>query len=127
MSERVFRIIMGLCLLIGLYFRSMEVLYGLIFILLFEGVTNLRIPLLISRLRYGEDRKVEMPAGCECSYSFEAERALRFVVIAMVYVSTLPIIDVIWWFPWFLGFALIGAGLSGICPIVLTLRWIGFK
>jgi hypothetical protein len=36
-------------------------------------------------------------------------------------------IDVLWFFPWFMGFAIMGAGASGICPVLLGLRWAGFK
>ena len=33
----------------------------------------------------------------------------------------------LWIVPWFIGFALFGAGLSGICPMVLGLKRLGFR
>lgn len=118
---------MGLWIVVGLYLSSMVVIYALIAVLLFEGLTNFRVPAMVSRLRYGADKVINEPNPCGDCFSFEAERALRFIIVILIFASTLPIAEVIWWFPWFVGFALIGAGLSGICPIVLTLRWVGFK
>ena len=36
-------------------------------------------------------------------------------------------IEVIWLIPWFMGFAIMGAGVSGVCPGLLLMRWVGFK
>jgi hypothetical protein len=33
----------------------------------------------------------------------------------------------IWFFPWFIGFMLFMAGMTNICPMVMGLRWIGFR
>ncbi|NOX08437.1 MAG: hypothetical protein GXP22_02920 [Gammaproteobacteria bacterium] len=123
----MFRVIIGLWIVVGLYIPSMDVIYALVVVLLFEGLTNFRVPAMISRLRYGADTLVNDPNACGNCFSFEAERALRFIIAVFIFASTLPIAEVIWWFPWFIGFALMGAGLSGICPIVLSLRWVGFK
>lgn len=129
MTERTFRIILGAILLAALYFDWRLVIYGYIVVLTFEGITNWRIPTLVSRLQGGRD------AGSDCALSpgdqarinFEAERALRLVVAAFLVVSYIFFNKELWFFPWFIGFALFGAGLSGICPMVMGFRWVGFR
>ena len=56
----------------------------------------------------------------------EAEQAWRLVVGLLLDV-TFYFYDQLWFFPWFMGFAIFGAGLSGVCPVLLAIRWIGFK
>ena len=129
MTERTFRIILGAILLAALYFDWRLVIYGYILVLTFEGITNWRIPTLVSRLQG------EPTAGSACALSpgdkarinFEAERALRLVVAAFLVVSYIFFNKELWFFPWFIGFALFGAGLSGLCPMVMGFRWVGFR
>lgn len=129
MTERTFRIILGAILLAALYFDWRQVIYGYIVVLTFEGITNWRIPTLLSRLQGNST------AGSDCALSpgdkarinFEAERALRLVVAAFLVVSYFLFNKELWFFPWFIGFALFGAGLSGICPMVMGFRWVGFR
>jgi hypothetical protein len=129
MTERTFRIILGAILLAALYFDWRLVIYGYIVVLTFEGITNWRIPTLVSRLQGDPD------AGFACALSpgdtarlnFEAERALRLVVAAFLVISYIFFNKELWFFPWFIGFALFGAGLSGICPMVMGFRWAGFR
>lgn len=127
MSERHFRIIMGLWLIAGLYLNSAEIIYAFLATLLFEGITNFRIPKIISKIRYGQNPPFKEKTSSTYKISFEAERALRFIVAAFVATPFLESLHFFWWLPWFVGFALIGAGLSGICPMVLALRYAGFK
>jgi hypothetical protein len=54
------------------------------------------------------------------------------VFVASVLVSVYALlhvygIDVLWFIPWFMGFAILGAGASGLCPVLIGLRWAGFK
>ena len=128
MSERYFRIVIGLWLIAALFLDSLEAIYVLCALLLIEGISNYRIPALVSRLRYGKLWQAEIVEPDKPStVSFEAERALRFIVAGFVIVSQQASLDMLWWLSWFVGFALIGAGLSGICPMVLTLRRIGLR
>ena len=130
MTERTFRIFLGAVLLAALYFELPMVIYGYIVVLLFEGVTNWRIPILVTRLSGREN-----PTNGECTLSpgdnaridFEAERVLRLVVAAFLIISYVLFSKELWFFPWFIGFALFGAGLSGICPMVMGFRWLGFR
>ena len=132
MTERTFRIILGALLLAGLYWDWPALEWTLIGILLFQGVTNWRIPRLVSRLRYGP----QVPVGACCSvsrdgtasrYNFEAERLLCLVVAAIL-APTYGLWNAqLWVVPWFIGFALFGAGLSGMCPMMLGLKRLGFR
>lgn len=129
MTERTFRIILGAILLAALYFDWHLVIYGYIVVLTFEGITNWRIPTLLSRLQGNST------AGSDCALSpgdkarinFEAERALRLAVAAFLVITYVVFSTELWFFPWFIGFALFGAGLSGICPMVMGFRWAGFR
>ena len=134
MSERVFRLIFGtalwIVLLLCAVYQRVEFMYGFISLLLFEGITNLRIPILISRWRYGKDYKSEANATSPASTFlglFEAERALRFIIAALLIFSYFIFNDYFLFFSWFIAGMLIVAGISSICPMVMFLRWVGFK
>jgi hypothetical protein len=130
MSERVYRLLIGLSVLATLYLDSRPAMYGLITLMVFEAVTNWRIPLLASRLRYGT-AAVDAVARETCSlrhrFSFEAERALRLMFSTVLFVTYVMFNQYLWLFPWFAGFALAVAGLSGICPMLLFLEKLGFR
>jgi len=129
MTERTFRIILGAILLAALYFDWRLVIYGYIVVLAFEGITNWRIPTLVSRLQGNPaaGSACTLSPGDQARFNFEAERALRLVVAAFLIVSYILFNKELWFFPWFIGFALFGAGLSGICPMVMGFRWAGFR
>ena len=129
MTERTFRIILGAVLLAALYFDWRPVIYGYILVLTFEGITNWRIPTLVSRLQGNPaaGSACTLSPGDQARFNFEAERALRLAVAAFLVVSYVLFNKELWFFPWFIGFALFGAGLSGICPMVMGFRWTGFR
>lgn len=130
MSEKNFRIVLGAWLILGLLVNSPPVVYALIAVLLFEGVTNLRIPAQLVRLRAGAKPDGAGDAADlnpNARVSFEAERGLRLIVATLILIPMSGVADFLWLLPWFVGFALIGAGLSGICPMVLALRWLGLR
>lgn len=112
-------------MIVGLYLNSRPVVYALVGLLLFEGITNLRIPKLVNRLRHGY--AAAGSDGDDCRVNFEAERGLRLIIAALIILPISGMLEILWWLPWFVGFALIGAGLSGICPMVQALRWAGMK
>jgi hypothetical protein len=127
MSERTFRIFMGAALLLGLYFDLSLLLYTLIGILAFQGITNWRVTRIISRLRYGSAIALgpccrPEPDAPPARFNFEAERALCLIVAALLLPTYGLYFEQLWLIPWFIGFALFGAGLSGICPMVIGLR-----
>lgn len=129
MTERTFRIILGAILLAALYFDWRLVIYGYIVVLTFEGITNWRIPTLLSRLQGNSTAGSDcaLSPGVKARINFEAERALRLAVAAFLVITYVVFSTELWFFPWFIGFALFGAGLSGICPMVMGFRWAGFR
>ena len=130
MSNRIYRLFVGLVLLVGLYFDLPWLIYALIIVVMFEGITNMRIPILVSRLRKGPAADLNegtLYLPFKQRFSFEAERAWRLVLgIVLIFVYVLYY-DVVWAFAWFMGFAIVGAGLSGVCPLFMTLKWLGFR
>jgi len=151
MSERLFRLILGLSLMGILYcewifpnigvvtfpniagwqlpdigaWRLVECLY--LGMLLFEGITNLRIPIIVSRIRYGSEYLHHLEeSNLSAKFGFEAERMLRLVVVLFVVIG-LQWDEFLWWLPWFVGFMLMLAGITSICPMVMFFRWIGLR
>lgn len=128
MSERFFRIVLGASLLILLFLGERELVLAFIGLLLFEGITNWRIPILVSKARYGADYQQSVQScGGTSTLNFEAERALRLVAATLLFISYFILGEMAWFFPWFIGVMLLIAGLTNICPMVMTLRLIGFR
>jgi hypothetical protein len=50
---------------------------------------------------------------------------LTIALILLVSVWIYP--QQVWWMAWFAGFALLGAGISGVCPMLTSLRMLGFR
>lgn len=132
MTERFFRLIVGALLLAFLYFdlhNAIAVLMGILFL---EGVSSYRIPLLVTRLR--ANGRAEFPdsselliESCVARIPFDAERAWRITVALMLFISVYVFHEQLWFFPWFMGFAIFGAGLSGVCPVLISLKLVGFR
>ncbi|NOQ88097.1 MAG: hypothetical protein GQ550_04165 [Gammaproteobacteria bacterium] len=131
MSERLFLFIVGAYILIALYFGIDLMIYALSFWLLFEAITNLRLTTLSQQLM-----KKTVPAGLivfqtHQRFDFDATRAWRLTVSVLLGGSLLLLkeydVEFVWFFPWFMGFAIMGAGASSVCPVLLFIRWIGFK
>lgn len=135
MSERVFRLISGMALwailLFSTIYQNNHLMIAFCIILLFEGITNWRIPSLISRLRSGHvhDNDVSMTDVSQLTgfRRIEAERMIRFMIVLFLFVSYFSFPDVLWFFPWYVAGMMIVAGISNICPMVMFLRWIGFR
>ena len=130
MSNRVYRLFVGLILLTGLYFDLPILIYGLIAVLLFEGITNLRIPLLASKIRYnnpGDMTEGMLGLQFKQRFNFDAERSWRLLLGSVLIVVYVIYFDQAWYLAWFMGFAIFGAGLSGVCPLFISLKWLGFR
>ena len=125
MSERAFRLIQGVYILIALYFELDMMLYVYIGIIAFEGIFNLRVPVLVSHLRYGLGKVDILSSSGE--YKFEAERMLRLVVTFLFVITFILYPEPTWFFPWFIGVMLFLAGLTKICPMVMFFRYLGFR
>ncbi|HEB82623.1 MAG TPA: hypothetical protein ENJ11_07160 [Gammaproteobacteria bacterium] len=131
MSERIFLFLVGAIILIALYFEIDIVIYALCLWLLFEGASNIRITTLSQKFLH----KTVPPGLATFSstprFAFDAFRMWRITVAIMLGGSLLLLheknIEVVWFFPWFMGFAILGASVSGVCPVLLFIRWLGFK
>lgn len=130
MSNRLYRLIFGALLLVALYLDLYPLIYALVGITIFEFITNQRIPLIVSRL-LGVDAPNTNEGSLGIAFhtrtDFEAERGWRLAVSAMLAIGLFVFPEPLWFFPWFIGFALLGAGVSGVCPMFLALRWAGLK
>lgn len=132
MSERFFRLIVGTFLLGSLYFEFQGGIIFLIGLLTVEGITNCRVPGLVTRLRRAgaeefRDSSELIPEISRPRIAFDAERAWRLVVAGMLVLAVFVFPEQLWFFPWFMGFAIFGAGLSGVCPVLISLKLIGFR
>lgn len=132
MSERFFRLIVGTFLLGSLYFEFQGGILFLIGLLTIEGLTNYRVPGLVTRLRSAgaeefQDSSELIPEMHRPRIAFDAERAWRLVVAGMLVLAVFVFPEQLWFFPWFMGFAIFGAGLSGVCPVLISLKLIGFR
>jgi len=131
MSERIFLFIVGAFILISLYVEIDLLIYCLCIFLLFEGITDIRLTTLSQKMM-----NKTVPAGLtvfqtKLRFDFDSFRAWRIMVPFMLGGSFVLLnehqIEILWFFPWFMGFAIMGAGVSGVCPMVLLIRWVGFK
>ena len=128
MTERGFRLVLGTVLLALLYFDFELGVHVYIGVLLFEGLTNWRIPLIVSRLRYGTGYSSAEALSPGCSrISFDAERVLRLIVAVLLIATFVLLKDTTWIIPWFVASMLLVAGITNICPMVMALQWMGFR
>ena len=128
MSERGYRLVMGLTLIVLLFFKLNTLVLVYIGVMTFEGMTGWCLPILVSRLRYG--RGYRAPGKDEPGSGwipFEVERALRLTFAAMLFLSFVVTHDATWFVPWFLGFAFTIAGIAGVCPVAIALKKVGFR
>jgi hypothetical protein len=139
MSEKVFRFISGLVLwgilIISTIYQNNQLMIAFCALFLFEGITNWRIPGLvtkvISKIRFGsfqaEEQIISNEAKNSALENIEAERMMRFFVVFFLFISFFTFPDILWFFPWYMAGMMIVAGISNICPMVMFLRWAGFK
>jgi hypothetical protein len=78
-------------------------------------------------MRYGAAAAGRSASICRLTaIDFDAERVLRIVIASFLIVSFVIVRDEFWFFPWFGAFALVMAGISGICPLAMFFRKLGF-
>lgn len=113
----------GITVLTGLYFDLRGLVYALIALMAFEGLTNLRV----ANLFRPQPAVPGAAAGRPPRFDFAAQRAWHLVVGSVLVISYAMFHDQLWFFTWFVGFAVTGAGLSGVCPVLVLLRAVGFR
>ena len=131
MTERMYLFLVGVYILAALYLENIYLIYGLAAFLIFEGVSGIRLTRLVQKARQGSLSNGMVDFNSKVRFAIDGLSAWRvFVAITLVSVNVLLHeygIDVLWFFPWFMGFAILGAGASGFCPVFLGLRRAGFK
>ncbi len=134
MSDRSYRLMLGVLLLAALYTNQKELIFGLIVMLTIEGVSNCRVPRILTALRAKTRFAPAIastpswpPKRRKTRFQFEAERAWRLIAALLLLVGILASNGALWFLPWFMGFAILGAGVSGVCPMLITVEWIGFR
>lgn len=136
MSDNLYRTILGAIVLVSLYMDLGPVIYLATAIVLLEGITNWRIPRLVNRWRAttvppATAPSTTVPPAADSDttrFSFEAERLFRLTVGGLLLITySLGSDSMLWFFPWFMGFAILGAGVSGLCPALALFKWLGFR
>jgi len=129
MTENTYRLLLGTALFIMLYIESDVLAYILIGMALFEGITNLRINLLISRLLYkttGKPMPVE-PESKNFRFNIAAERVQR-VFIALIFFLLYFVAPRDYWIvSWMFALGMILSGIVMFCPVVAVFRYLGFR
>lgn len=125
MSERTFRIVQGVYLLIALFLEIEMMIYIFIGVFLFEAISNWRIPMLVSRVRFGPAVLTEQGEATP-RFNIESERMFR-ITINLFLLGYVIYPEALWFMPWFLAVMLFLAGITKICPIVLFFRYFGFR
>lgn len=123
--------LVGAAILAALYFEQTALVFGIAAWMAFEGLTNIRITTLLQKLRHKTLAPGLTVFKSKPRFDFDAFRAWRLSVALFLGGSFLLLqayhVQVFWFVPWFMGFAIMGAGASGVCPMLLILRWVGFR
>lgn len=131
MSERIFFSFVGAYILISLYFDVELVIYFLCLWLMFEAVTDFRLTTFTQQLMHKTVASGFTVFQTRVHFDYDAARVWRIIVAVMLGGSFILLheydFEMVWFFPWFLGFAILGAGVSGVCPVLLLIRWVGFR
>lgn len=131
MSDRIYLFLVGLYLLLALYLESHIMVYALVVIQLTEGVLGWTLPRLSQKISGTEIEPDLLQLAKTPKFQFSAFRVVRMTLAVVVLTSYVAVheynLEMLWFFPWFLGFAVLGAGVSGVCPVYLAIRWLGFK
>ena len=131
MSDRTYLFVAGAYILTALYLGNDLMIYALVIFMLFEGVTGFTLTGITQKIR-----KVKLDPGLlkyesMPKFNFDAFRALRIFFAMAMTAAYLGVheydVEMIWFLPWFFGFALLGAGVSSVCPVLLGMKWLGFR
>ena len=131
MSDRVYLFFVGLTLLAALYLESDIMIYMAVVIMFLEGLSGWTLPRITQKIRNVELDPGVLKLAKPPRFNFEAFLVLRLFMASVVLTSYVAVheydVEILWFFPWFVGFAVLGAGVSSVCPVYLAIRWLGFK
>jgi len=131
MSDRVYLFVVGISILAALYLESNAMIYVVVVILFLEGFSGWTLPRITQKIRKKQLEPGLLKLSKIPRFNIESFLVLRLVLSSVVLASYVAVheynMDMLWFFPWFIGFAVLGAGVSGVCPVYLAIRWLGFK
>ena len=131
MSDRIYLFFVGLSILAALYLESNIMIYAVVVILFLEGLSGWTLPRITQKIRKAQLEPGLLKLSKTPRFNFESFLVLRLVLASVVLASYVAVheydVEILWFFPWFVGFAVLGAGVSGVCPVYLAIRWLGFK
>ncbi|MDX1812821.1 MAG: DUF2892 domain-containing protein [Gammaproteobacteria bacterium] len=127
MTERWYRLIQGIYLLVALYVEQDKMVYGFMVLLTIEAITNLRLPVVVFRLRYSTHATQAHSHSANCTFNIDSERLLRLIVVLFLLLSYVLYPDPVWFLPWFVAAMLLLAGITNICPMVMMFQYLGFR
>ncbi|HBE92248.1 MAG TPA: hypothetical protein DDW55_06865 [Gammaproteobacteria bacterium] len=127
MTNRIYRLLVGVIILTGLYFDLPMVLYALIGVVLFEGITNWRIPVIIGKLSGHNTTSEPDTFHFKQRFNIDAEHVWCLILGTVLIIVYVLFYDKLWFLAWFMGFAILGAGISGVCPLFISLKRAGFR
>lgn len=123
--------VVGICILLALYLVNNDLIFCLSAFLLLEGISGLRLTTMLQKARQVSLDHDMIVIASTSRFAIDGLSAWR-VFVAIVLVSSSVLIneyayEVFWFIPWFMGFAIMGAGATGLCPVLLGLHRVGFK
>ena len=128
MKHRLYNLVLGSSLLVGLYFSIDLIIYIMIVLLLFEGLTGILFTRLLGRVKISFlDNEIMNYTAKKQRFSIPSERGWSLLVALIFIVSFVFFFETLWFIPWFMGFAILGAGVSGVCPMLIAFKYMGFK
>ena len=128
MKHRLYNLVIGGSILGGLYFSLPLIIYTLVALLLFEGITGILFTRILGKLKISYlDNEIMNFTPKTQRFSFQSERAWSLLVGLIFIISYILFFEILWFIPWFMGFAILGAGVSGVCPMLIAFKFMGFK
>lgn len=129
MTENAYRLLLGMLLFLMLYIESDAMAYTLIAMTFFEGVTNWRLNLVVSKILHkitGHPVPVN-PNNKNARIPIDSERAQRFAISIMFYLTYFVAPEEYWVLNWFFAVAILLSGIVMFCPVVSLFRYLGFR
>jgi len=129
MTENTYRLLLGSALFLTLYIDSKTLAYVLIVMALFEGITNLRVNILISKLLNKTSGRAipQEPESSTYRFNIAAERVQRVFIGIVFYLIYFIAPHEFWMLNWLFALALILSGIVMFCPVVALFRYLGFR
>ena len=133
MSEQRFLLVIGIflwsMLAYSAYYDSVIILYIFAGYLTFEAITNIRLTTLFKHFEKSSDQsQISEPPKCSSLLGkVEADRVVRILIAAFIYIPLALLPDLLWFMPWFIAGMLIMAGITNICPMHMLLKWAGLR